>query len=400
MAPCLRLYCVFCDILFIRRSPAAAMPSHPPSYPYSALDHAYMAQALRLAENGLYTTSPNPRVGCVIVRDGQVVGTGWHERAGQPHAEVNALRAAGAVARGATVYLTLEPCSHRGRTPPCAEALVEAGVAKVIVAMQDPNPLVAGKGYALLKEAGIEVQAGLMETEATTLNIGFVSRMTRNRPWVRMKIAASLDGKTALNNGVSQWITGEAARRDGHRMRARSCAILTGIGTVLADNPELSVRHVETSRQPLRVVVDSRLDIPLDARLLRGAGELIFTANSSEGKIMALHDVGARAIVVPDSDSGNRVDLTRMMRMLADFEINEVMVEAGRTLNGALITAGLVDELVIYLAPYLIGDEAQGMLKLTELTDLSKKRKLEIRDIRMMGPDIRLIARFSDDKAI
>jgi diaminohydroxyphosphoribosylaminopyrimidine deaminase / 5-amino-6-(5-phosphoribosylamino)uracil reductase len=363
-----------------------------------------MAQALRLAEKGLDTTSPNPRVGCVIVRDGQVVGTGWHERAGKPHAEVNALRAAGAAARGATVYLTLEPCSHHGRTPPCAEALVEAGVAKVIVAMQDPNPLVAGKGYALLKEAGIEVQAGLMEAEATALNIGFVSRMTRNRPWVRMKIAASLDGKTALNNGASQWITGEAARRDGHRMRARSCAILTGIGTVLADNPELSVRHVETSRQPLRVVVDSRLDIPLDARLLRGAGELVFTANSSEGKIMALHDVGARAIVVPDSDSGNRVDLTGMMRMLADFEINEVMVEAGRTLNGALIAAGLVDELVIYLAPYLIGDEAQGMLKLTELTDLSKKRRLEIRDIRMMGPDIRLIAhfpaRFSDDKLV
>ena len=209
---------------------------------------------------------------------------GWHERAGQPHAEVNALKAAGAAARGATVYLTLEPCSHHGRTPPCAEALIEAGVAKVIVAMQDPNPLVAGKGYALLKEAGIEVQAGLMEAEANALNIGFVSRMTRNRPWVRMKIAASLDGKTALNNGASQWITGEAARRDGHRMRARSCAILTGIGTVLADNPELSVRHVETSRQPLRVVVDSRLDIPLDARLLRGAGELVFTANCQRGQ--------------------------------------------------------------------------------------------------------------------
>src|SRR5690348_1083022 len=380
------------------------MPSYPPSRPFSALDHAYMAQALRLAENGLYSTSPNPRVGCVIVRDGQIVGTGWHERAGQPHAEVNALKAAGSAARGATVYITLEPCSHHGRTPPCAEALVEAGVAKVIMAMQDPNPLVAGKGYALLEKAGIEVQAGLMEAEATALNIGFVSRMTRNRPWVRMKIAASLDGKTALNNGASQWITGEAARRDGHRMRARSCAILTGIGTVLADNPELSVRHVETSRQPLRVVVDSRLDIPVDARLLRGAGELVFTANASEGKIVGLRDVGARTIVLPDSDTGNRVDLAGMMRTLADFEVNEVLVEAGRTLNGALIAAGLVDELVIYLAPYLIGDEAQGMLKLTELTDLSKKRKLEIRDIRMMGPDIRLIAhfpaRFSDDKLV
>jgi diaminohydroxyphosphoribosylaminopyrimidine deaminase/5-amino-6-(5-phosphoribosylamino)uracil reductase len=355
-----------------------------------------MAQALRLAEKGLYSTSPNPRVGCVIVRDGQVAGTGWHERAGQPHAEVNALKAAGAAARGSTVYLTLEPCSHHGRTPPCAEALVEAGIAKVIMAMQDPNPLVAGRGYALLEEAGIEVQVGLMEAEATALNVGFVSRMTRNRPWVRMKIAASLDGKTALNNGASQWITGEAARRDGHRMRARSCAILTGIGTVLADNPELSVRHVETSRQPLRVVVDSRLDIPVDARLLRGAGELVFTANAGEGKIVGLRDVGARAIVLPDSDTGNRVDLAGMMRMLADFEVNELLVEAGRTLNGALISAGLVDELVIYLAPYLIGDEAQGMLKLTELTDLSNKHALEIRDMRMVGADIRLIARFSE----
>jgi diaminohydroxyphosphoribosylaminopyrimidine deaminase/5-amino-6-(5-phosphoribosylamino)uracil reductase len=211
-----------------------------------------------------------------------------------------------------------------------------------------------------------------------------------------MKIAASLDGKTALNNGASQWITGEGARRDGHRFRARSCAILTGIGTVLADNPELSVRHVETSRQPLRVVVDSRLEIPVDARLLRGAGELVFTANASEGKIMALHEVGARTIVLPDSDSGNRVDLEAMMRTLADFEVNEVLVEAGSTLNGALIAAELVDEMVIYLAPCLIGDEAQGMLKLTELTDLSKKHALEIRDMRMVGPDIRLIARLPD----
>jgi diaminohydroxyphosphoribosylaminopyrimidine deaminase/5-amino-6-(5-phosphoribosylamino)uracil reductase len=363
------------------------------SHPFSSLDHAYMAQALRLAEKGLYSTSPNPRVGCVIVRDDKVVGSGWHERAGQPHAEINALKAAGPAAQGATAYITLEPCSHHGRTPPCAEALVKAGIAKVVMAMQDPNPLVAGKGCTLLREAGIEVQAGLMEAEANALNIGFVSRMTRGRPWVRMKIAASLDGKTALNNGASQWITGEAARRDGHRFRARSCAILTGIGTVLADNPELSVRHVNTPRQPMRVVVDSRLDIPVDARLLRGAGELIFTANVSEGKIVALREVGAHVIVLPDSDTGNRVDLAGMMRALADFEVNEILVEAGRTLNGALIAAGLVDELVVYLAPYLIGD-AQGMLKLPELTDLTKKRKLEIRDMRMVGSDIRLFARF------
>ncbi|MDE2365882.1 MAG: bifunctional diaminohydroxyphosphoribosylaminopyrimidine deaminase/5-amino-6-(5-phosphoribosylamino)uracil reductase RibD [Betaproteobacteria bacterium] len=364
-----------------------------PSSPFSPVDHTHMAQALRLAEKGLYSTSPNPRVGCVIVRNGQVVGSGWHERAGQPHAEINALKAAGPAARGATAYVTLEPCSHHGRTPPCAEALIEAGVAKVIMAMQDPNPLVAGRGCTLLREAGIEVQTGLMEAEASTLNIGFVSRMTRNRPWVRMKIAASLDGKTALNNGASQWITGEAARRDGHRLRARSCAILTGIGTVLADNPELSVRHVDTPRQPLRAVVDSRLDIPVDARLLRGAGELIFTANASEGKIGALRDVGARVIVLPDG--GNRVDLTGMMHALADFEINEVLVEAGRNLNGALLAAGLVDELVIYLAPYLIGDEARGMAKLQELTRLTEKRALKIHDVRAVGSDIRIIARFS-----
>ncbi|SEL57757.1 bifunctional diaminohydroxyphosphoribosylaminopyrimidine deaminase/5-amino-6-(5-phosphoribosylamino)uracil reductase RibD [Nitrosovibrio tenuis] len=372
------------------------------SHLFSSADYAYMAQALRLAEKGLYSASPNPRVGCVIVRNDQVVGSGWHERAGQPHAEINALKAAGPAAQGATVYVTLEPCSHHGRTPPCAKALIEAGVAKVMIAMQDPNPLVAGKGSASLRDAGIEVETGLMEAEAAALNIGFVSRMTRNRPWTRMKIAASLDGKTALNNGTSQWITGEAARRDGHRLRARSCAILTGIGTVLADNPELSVRHVDTPRQPLRVVVDSRLDVPVDARLLRGAGELIFTANASEGKIVALRDVGARAIVLPDSnlDSGNHVDLAGMMRTLADFEINEVLVEAGRTLNGALIAAGLVDELVIYLAPYLIGDNAQGMLKLPELSKLAEKRALKIQDIRSVGSDIRLTARFCDDKSI
>jgi len=261
------------------------------------------------------------------------------------------------------------------------------------MAMQDPNPLVAGAGCALLAEAEIEVRAGLMEAEARELNIGFVSRMTRNRPWVRIKIAASMDGKTALKNGVSQWITGEAARQDGHRLRARSCAILTGIGTVLADNPELSVRHVQTTRQPLRVVVDSRLDIPVDARLLRGAGELIFTTNAAEGRIGALRDVGARVIIAPDQN--NRVDLGDMMRTLADLEINEVLVEAGSALNGSLISAGLVDELVVYLAPCLIGEAAQGMLKLPELTSLSEKRMLKIHDFRMVGTDLRLIARFA-----
>jgi diaminohydroxyphosphoribosylaminopyrimidine deaminase/5-amino-6-(5-phosphoribosylamino)uracil reductase len=364
-----------------------------PSTSFSAADHAYMAQALRLAEKGLYSTSPNPRVGCVIVRDGQVVGTGWHERAGHPHAEIHALKAAGPAAEKATVYVTLEPCSHHGRTPPCADALIKAGVSKVIMAMEDPNPVVAGTGGVQLRKAGIEVEAGLMESQAKELNIGFVSRMTRNRPWVRMKIAASLDGRTALNNGVSQWITSEAARQDGHRLRARSCAILTGIGTVLADDPELSVRHVPTPRQPLRVVVDSCLQIPLDARLLRGSGELIFTASASEGKIGALHDLAAHVIVMPDQN--NRVDLGDMMHKLADLEINEVLVEAGSALNGALFSEGLVDELIVYLAPSLIGDAAQGMMKLPELNDLSEKRALKIQDFRRVGEDLRIIARFS-----
>jgi diaminohydroxyphosphoribosylaminopyrimidine deaminase/5-amino-6-(5-phosphoribosylamino)uracil reductase len=360
---------------------------------FSPTDHGYMAQALRLAEKGLYGTSPNPRVGCVLVRDGKAVGSGWHERAGESHAEINALAMAGAAARGATAYLTLEPCSHHGRTPPCAEALIKAGVVRLVAAMQDPNPLVSGRGCALMEEAGITVQTGLMEAEAKELNIGFITRMTDGRPWVRMKIAASLDGKTALNNGVSQWITSEHARRDVHRLRARSCAVMTGIGTVLADDPQLSVRHIKTSRQPLSVVVDSRLEIPVGASLLRGGGELIFTASASEGKIMALHDMGARTIVLPNENES--VDLAGMMRRLADFEINEVLVEAGCRLNGALINAGLVDELIIYLAPYLLGDRARGMFRLAELTDLAEKRPLKIRDLRMVGPDMRVTTRFS-----
>ncbi|SEP38014.1 bifunctional diaminohydroxyphosphoribosylaminopyrimidine deaminase/5-amino-6-(5-phosphoribosylamino)uracil reductase RibD [Nitrosovibrio sp. Nv6] len=364
---------------------------------FSSTDYGYMAQALRLAEKGLYSTSPNPRVGCVLVRSDQVVGSGWHERSGEPHAEINALAEAGAAARGATAYLTLEPCSHHGRTPPCADALIKAGIARLVTAMQDPNPLVSGRGCALLQNAGIEVQTGLMGAEAKALNIGFITRMTHGRPWVRMKIAASLDGKTALNNGVSQWITSEAARRDGHRFRARSCAVMTGIGTVLADDPQLTVRHMETYRenvrQPLRVVVDSRLEIPVDASLLRGDGELIFTTTAGEGKILALHDMGARVIVLPDENNG--VDLAAMMQRLADFEINELLVEAGCKLNGSLILAGLVDELVVYLAPYLIGDMARGMLKLPELSDLAQKRALKIHDLRTIGPDIRIISRFS-----
>lgn len=359
---------------------------------FSSADHAFMSQALRLAEKGLYSTAPNPRVGCIIARDEQIVGCGWHEKAGLPHAEVNALINAGAASRGATAYVTLEPCSHFGRTPPCVNALIDAGIAQVIMAMQDPNPLVSGRGLALLEHVGIKVKSGLMQTEAQALNVGFISRMTHQKPWVRIKTAASLDGKTALNNGVSQWITGEAARCDGHRWRARSCAILTGIGTILSDDPQLSVRHIETPRQPKRIIVDSRLAIPLEAKALQGGIEtFVFAAcGNDQNKIAALENMGIRVFILPDS--AGSVDLNKMMTLLAGLEINEVLAEAGSGLNGALIEAGLVDEIIIYLAPHLLGDAAQGMFKLPELTRLDQKKSLKINDLRLIGEDIRIIA--------
>ncbi|MCW5600462.1 bifunctional diaminohydroxyphosphoribosylaminopyrimidine deaminase/5-amino-6-(5-phosphoribosylamino)uracil reductase RibD [Nitrosomonas sp.] len=350
-----------------------------------------MSQALRLAERGLYTTSPNPRVGCVIVKNNQVIGTGWHERAGLPHAEINALRSAAYEVKNATVYVTLEPCSYYGRTPPCAQALIEAGVAKVVVAMQDPNPLVAGKGIALLQQAGIIVQSGLLAAQARALNIGFVTRMLHQRPWVRLKIAASLDGKTALINGESQWITGEAARMDGHRLRAMSCAVLTGMGTVKRDNPQLSVRLIETTRQPLRIVLDNRLEISPDAKLLQSGGVLIFSAQGDEDKRKTIEKKGARVFILPNANG--KVNFNLMMAKLANLEINEVLVEAGGGLGGALLQAGLVDELFVYLAPCILGSQAQGMLNLPVLTSLTNKHNLEFTDFRMVGKDIRVTAR-------
>jgi len=357
---------------------------------FSAVDHEYMAQALRLAEKGLYTTTPNPRVGCVIVRDGKVVGSGWHERAGEPHAEIHALTQAGELARGATVYVTLEPCSHHGRTPPCAEALIKAGVGRVVVAMVDPNPQVAGEGLTQLQQAGIQTDIGLLEKEAHELNIGFVSRMTCGRPWLRLKIAASLDGKTALNNGVSQWITGADARRDAHRLRARSCAVLTGIGTVLADDPMLSVREVETMRQPLRVVVDSALRMLPTAKMLTAGEVLVVTVSGDPTRAGRLREAGAEVLVLPPLDG--RVDLARMLDELGKRGINEIMVEAGRGLNGALVRQGLVDEFVIYFAPLLLGDRARGMFDLPELIAMDERRELRIADVAMVGRDLRIRA--------
>lgn len=359
---------------------------------FSAVDHAFMARALRLAENGLFTTSPNPRVGCVLVKDGWIVGEGWHARAGEPHAEALALQAAGESAHSATAYVTLEPCSHFGRTPPCADALIAAGVARVVAAMQDPNPLVAGRGAEKLSAAGIAVEVGLMQGEARELNIGFVSRMERGRPWLRTKIAASLDGKTALSNGASQWITGEDARRDGHRLRARSCAMLTGGGTVAEDDPELNVRMIETSRQPARIVVDSWLETPPTARILQGGGTIIATVTEDAEKIGRLRDAGAEIVQLPKTVN-NKVDLDALVAELARRGFNEVTVEAGGKLNASLMRAGLIDEIVLYMAPILLGDKAQGMFPLPELQSLDEKLQLDVRELRMIGHDMRIIAR-------
>ena len=357
----------------------------------TAADTDYMARALQLAQRGLYTTTPNPRVGCVIVRDGAVVGEGWHARAGGPHAEVNALEAAGARARGAVAYVSLEPCHHHGRTPPCDQALITAGVRRVVAAMRDPDPRTAGQGMECIERAGIEVATGVLESEARELNIGYVSRVTRGRPWARMKIAASLDGKTALNNGKSQWITGEAARRDGHHWRARACAVLTGIGTVRDDDPQLTVREISTSRQPLRVVVDSRLEISLTARVFAGGGVLVACAAGNETKIAQLRDQGAEVIVMPNA--AGKVALPALMRELGRREINELHIEAGCKLNGSLLNEGCIDELLVYLAPCLLGERARGMADLPELADLNARRALNINDMRAVGSDIRIIAR-------
>jgi len=357
---------------------------------FTTADHEHMARALRLAERGLYTTSPNPRVGCVLVKGEAVVGEGWHEKAGGPHAEVRALEQAGANARAASAYVTLEPCNHHGRTPPCVDALLAAGVARVVAAMPDPDTR-AGGGLARLAAAGVEVACGLLDAEARELNIGFVSRATRGRPWVRAKLAASLDGKTALNNGASRWITGAEARRDGHRWRARACAVLTGIGTVLDDDPQLNVREIETPRQPLRVVVDSRLEIPLEAKILSGGGTLIAAAQDLPDKARALRERGAEVVTLPNA--AGKVELSGLLRELARREVNEVHVEAGFKLNGSLLREGCVDECVFYLAPCLLGDAAQGMFNLPELTDLADRRVLAVRDVCMVGGDLRVVAR-------
>lgn len=352
-----------------------------------------MTLALEWAAKGMNTTSPNPRVGCVIVRDGEIIGAGHTQPAGQAHAEIEALRDArerGNDVRGATAYVTLEPCNHHGRTPPCSQALVRAGLGRVVAAMEDPNPLVAGEGMATLAAAGIEVSSGLMGDAAYEMNIGFFSRMRRGLPWVRLKTAASLDGMTALHSGESQWITGPGARADGHAWRARACAILTGIGTVKADDPQLNVRAVQTSRQPRRVIVDSKLEIALDARVLAGASSWIVAALANPGKQAALLEAGHEVIMLPNA--AGKVDLAALMRELGRREINELHVEAGSKLNGSLIHEGCVDELLVYLAPSLVG-QGQSMFALGPLASLDQRQRLKFHEVKQVGEDLRILAR-------
>ena len=363
---------------------------------YSAVDHDLMRRALELAARAMNHATPNPRVGCVIARDGRILGEGFTQPPGHNHAEIEALidaRRNGADLHGATAYVTLEPCSHFGRTPPCVTALIEARLARVIAAVEDPNPLVSGKGLEALRAGGVDVRCGLLAAEATEMNIGFFSRMNRGRPWVRLKIAASLDGRTALASGASKWITSEAARADGHAWRARACAILTGIGTVAADDPQMNVRLVPTTRQPLKVLVDSRLDVDTQAKFFDGNPVLVACAIDDATRAARLREVGAEVVVLPNA--AGKVDLQALMKELARRGVNEVHAEAGFKLNGSLVREGCVDELLVYMAPLLIG-EATGMIHLPALSDLASAQRLRFREVTQVGPDVRILARWQE----
>jgi len=348
-----------------------------------------MSLALRLAERGRYTVSPNPQVGCVLVRDGQIVGQGWHMRAGEAHAEVVALNEAAELAAGATAYVTLEPCCHQGRTPPCTEALIRAGVSRVVFASSDPNPQVAGRGASQLQEAGVTVDSGLLADVASNLNKGFFQRMRTRRPFVRSKIAVSLDGRTALASGESKWITGAAARADVQRLRARSCAVMTGIGTVLSDDPALNVRddNLGEVRQPLRIILDSHFQTPLKARTLGLQGQVLICGLQGDASVEKLKAVGADIVTLPEVNA--RVDLDGLLGVLAEKEINELLVEAGPVLNGALIRKNLIDELIVYTAANVLGDKGRGMFELPALGRMEDRVEMLLTDVRRVGDDVR-----------
>ncbi|MFE8046761.1 bifunctional diaminohydroxyphosphoribosylaminopyrimidine deaminase/5-amino-6-(5-phosphoribosylamino)uracil reductase RibD [Brenneria goodwinii] len=360
-------------------------------------DERYMARALELARRGRFTTAPNPNVGCVIVKDGEIVGEGYHLRAGEPHAEVHALRMAGEQARGATAYVTLEPCSHHGRTPPCADALIAAGIARVVAAMQDPNPQVAGRGLHRLQQAGVDVSHGLMLSEAEKVNLGFLKRMRTGFPYVQLKMAASLDGRTAMSSGESQWITSPQARQDVQRFRAESAAILSSSATVLADDPSLTVRWseldaetqciypVENVRQPVRVIVDSRRRVVPQHQIISQPGQTWLARVQTDEQAWPEN---VEQLRLPQHNGG--IDLVALMMVLGKRQINSVWVEAGANLAGALLKAGVVDELIVYLAPKLLGDNARGLCVLPGLSQLSQAPEFEISDVRQIGPDLRL----------
>lgn len=368
----------------------------------SRADYEYMARALQLAALGLNTAHPNPRVGCVLVRDGNIVGEGWHRRAGEAHAEIHALQQAGARARGATAYVTLEPCCHHGRTPPCTDALIQAGVARAVVAMEDPNPKVAGQGLQQLRRTGIQVETGVLKSEAEKLNPGFIMRMQKQRPYVRCKLAMTLDGRTATATGESKWITGEAARADVQRLRAQSSAIMTGSGTILADDPRLTVRPevLGVESQPLRVVLDSRLRITPKARLFKEPGETwVFTTCQEQDQFGSLRRAGAKLITLPAANS--HLDLAAALSYLAaQGDINEVLVEAGPILSGALLQAHLVDELIVYMAPILLGDGGRGLIHLQpDIASLMDRIEMEFSEIRAVGRDWRITAKTAAPRA-
>ena len=353
---------------------------------FTPTDQSFMSRALELAQRGLYTAHPNPRVGCLLVSEGVVVGEGWHRKAGEPHAEVEAIRQAGTRAQGSTAYVTLEPCCHYGRTPPCTEALIKAGVTQVVVATEDPNPLVSGKGIQMLNSAGIVVSIGLLGAEARALNAGFIKRMSSGLPFVRVKLAASLDGRTALANGVSQWISCSESRADVQRWRARSSAIITGVGTVLADDPQLTVRDTQIEllgRQPLRVICDSRLRTPRTAHVVQTEGTLIYSLRESQNLVAAeVKQVAA--------DDKEEVDLLLVLRDLAARGCNEVLVEAGATLCGRLFELRLVDELLLYVAPMLLGQDARSLLRLPMIDSMDQRIPLDLIEMQQIGSDIRL----------